>query len=663
MRILYVEDDHNQRPYLYECLFELGLPHISMDGEVYLFDDEDIVLASTSAEAIEKFSLFKSSGRPFTHAIVDLSLAHDADDLSGLEVVEHVLAQSSEDRDDCVVLILSNFTEQAIPVERIRDMRRRERWPDDVLNKPPTKEQLKPYFLDVSKDQAALEEKKILFGRSPEMESLLRRVKLWTEEGFRSFVQERQPLPALLLTGPSGSGKSVLGACVQHMLGECVRNADPDWAKENEEWEPAFRQVNGARYGSDGDGASIELFGAKNWGNSKLSQEGVFQSVTENKGRQKNGAGSGIVLLDEIDKIPSVVKDKLLVPISERKVETMGEQETRPVRGLLMATTAVSGDRREEEQSRHVELYNRMTQLRVPPLWERGEDDWRGMLEFAIRRRHGQPVEVQVLETAKQLIREYIESKKFNCRAMQDLASLTTTNGPGTKVTVSLGVVDRLIQTKFASWGWEERARRSELHPRLPGSLEIEWSPGDVVSLGGLLAAALTETGLPSPPHFRDLYDCSSRYFGEATIRRYRERSKEWRLGILRAFMLLSIEGKDPRTLLTITESGPTNRVWWTDYINPLIEGPNYFNQLRRKKTALEKLVRPEGNREKELPFRSPGEDRGTRVLTRTFHKLRELHGNDEQVRSAIGEHNDDVLKNCMTLARLLIDDEDHLTS
>ncbi len=155
----------------------------------------------------------------------------------------------------------------------------------------------------------------------------------------------------LLLTGPTGTGKT--------LLAECIHRAGPRAAQP-------FVALNCAAIPENL--VENELFGAEAGGHSTASRGGVVGKVAAAEG--------GTLFLDEIGELALGAQAKLLQLLQSRTYHRLGDPELQEADVRLIAATNQDLRRAVAERRFREDLFYRLDvlQVRVPPLAERQDD-------------------------------------------------------------------------------------------------------------------------------------------------------------------------------------------------------------------------------------------------------------------------------------------------
>lgn len=157
-------------------------------------------------------------------------------------------------------------------------------------------------------------------------------------------------LPAILLTGETGTGKDLLANCIH----------------------AALRHRTGPFVALNCSAVPAELFESELFGHAK----GAFSGATSDKPGMFATADGGTLFLDEIADLPVALQPKLLRAIETHAVRRVGETRDREVDICLIAATNRDLGSLAEEGRFRKDLYYRLkvVSFHLPPLREREGD-------------------------------------------------------------------------------------------------------------------------------------------------------------------------------------------------------------------------------------------------------------------------------------------------
>jgi DNA-binding NtrC family response regulator len=161
----------------------------------------------------------------------------------------------------------------------------------------------------------------------------------------RAFAEQvaRTPYARVLVTGESGTGKSLLARAIHALSGAAG----------------AFVEVNCAALPPQL--LEAELFGY---------EKGAFTDAKEQKRGLAEAAEGGTLFLDEVDTLPLEVQSKLLVFLETREIRRVGSVRRVPVRTRVVTATAADLHRLAREGRFRRDLLYRLdvASVEMPPL-------------------------------------------------------------------------------------------------------------------------------------------------------------------------------------------------------------------------------------------------------------------------------------------------------
>ena len=191
-------------------------------------------------------------------------------------------------------------------------------------------------------------------------------------------------LPAILLTGETGTGKDLLAGCIHAAL----PSRDGPFVALNCSAVPA------------------ELFESELFGH----QRGAFTGAAADKAGLFETADAGTLMLDEIGDLPLALQPKLLRALETRTARRVGDTRDRGFDLYLIAATHRDLAVQVAEGRFRGDLYYRLKVLTIhlPPLRERGDDVL--LLADRFRRQLGAKygiADLALSEAARQALRDY----------------------------------------------------------------------------------------------------------------------------------------------------------------------------------------------------------------------------------------------------------------
>lgn len=282
----------------------------------------------------------------FDAVLLDLNLGRE----SGLDVLDQIIKTQPN-------LPVVMFTAQGTVKNAVEAMRRGAL---DFLEKPFTREQMHTViarlnrFNQMSQNILRLEQE-VKETRQQNPELLLDFASPGMRQVMEVLLRAAKTPASILITGESGTGKSVLARAVHeqsHLADKpFVTVSCPSLSKELLESE-LFGHVKGAFTGAVKD----------HWGKVKF-------------------AAGGTLFLDEIGDLPMEIQPKLLRLLQEREYERLGENITRQAELRIIAATNRDLKKRMAEGAFREDLYFRLNVIAVemPPLRTRHDD----LLRFA----------------------------------------------------------------------------------------------------------------------------------------------------------------------------------------------------------------------------------------------------------------------------------------
>jgi two-component system, NtrC family, response regulator AtoC len=157
-------------------------------------------------------------------------------------------------------------------------------------------------------------------------------------------------MPAILLTGETGTGKDLLATCIH----------------------AALRRRTGPFVALNCSAVPTELFESELFGHAK----GAFSGASADKPGMFATADGGTLFLDEVADLPLALQPKLLRALETHTVRRIGETRDRSIDICLIAATNRKLESLVSEGRFREDLYYRLkvVTISLPPLRERGED-------------------------------------------------------------------------------------------------------------------------------------------------------------------------------------------------------------------------------------------------------------------------------------------------
>jgi len=185
-----------------------------------------------------------------------------------------------------------------------------------------------------------------LLGRCDAIQAIREQVDRFAQ---RSAVAEKD-LPALLLTGETGTGKDLLARCIH----------------------AALTARTGPFVALNCNAVPSELFESELFGH----QRGAFSGATADKPGLFETADGGTLFLDEVGDLPETLQPKLLRALETHTIRRVGDVRDRRVDVLLIAATHRDLAARVQQGRFRKDLYYRLKVLTIdlPPLRERDGD-------------------------------------------------------------------------------------------------------------------------------------------------------------------------------------------------------------------------------------------------------------------------------------------------
>ena len=316
--------------------------------QLLIIDDEPAIrqiLSKVAADAGHSVSIAANGDEALTRlakgdidvAVCDIRMP----DLSGIEVVENARQQGI----DTLFLMMTAFASVNTAIEAMRagayDYMIKPLRNEDFLNRL---EQLAD-VINLKSENKVLRE--LIKNQSNETWVMTSPVMQVVE---RLVVKVAQTSSTVLITGPSGSGKSVIAELIHQ---NSLRKDRP------------FIPVN--------CGAIPEnLLESEFFGHTK----GAFTGANKAKRGFFVEADQGTIFLDEIGELPLNLQVKLLHVIEDQNVRAIGSEQARKIDVRIIAATNKNLDKMVQDGSFREDLYFRLNvfQIPLPSLQQRKED-------------------------------------------------------------------------------------------------------------------------------------------------------------------------------------------------------------------------------------------------------------------------------------------------
>jgi energy-coupling factor transporter ATP-binding protein EcfA2 len=176
--------------------------------------------------------------------------------------------------------------------------------------------------------------------------------------------------PMLLLTGDSGTGKSLVAETLALLLAKRPRSASEPWDRLM----PPFAKINSA-------GLTERTWEHIVHGATPGVWSGVHRAVVG----QLSRAAHGVVFFDEIGDLPLPVQAGLLTFFDDRQIRPAGANPFPGFQHVIAATNRDLEEGTNQRWFRNDLLARFALRLRIPSLHERGKDELRQLIDFVMQ--------------------------------------------------------------------------------------------------------------------------------------------------------------------------------------------------------------------------------------------------------------------------------------